>query len=216
MSKNDKNLPPPLPLPGLEGLPPGLGAVALGSIEAPAAIFDRDFRIVWMNESMAFVQNCDLKASLGQPCRDHLTCCPSDCDHCRLKPVLETGQAEVIESWVDLPVLGRRWGDLHLYPIRDAGGEVISILAIAFDTTKHVLEKEAREGEPPHDNPAALTPRETEVLRLITQGLTNAQISDKLDISAHTVKSYVISIFNKLGVNDRTMAAVQAVRRHMV
>ncbi len=212
----DKTDPAPTSVPGLEHLPPGLGAVALGSIDAPAAIFDRDGIVVWMNESMAFIHGCDLEKAVGSPCREHLTCCPTDCDHCRLVPVWESGETEVIESWVDLPELGRRWGDLHLYPIKDAGGQVASILAIAFDTTKHVLEREGREAGAAHDNPAALTPRETEVLRLITQGLTNTRISEELDISAHTVKSYVIGIFNKLGVNDRTMAAVQAVRRNMV
>jgi DNA-binding CsgD family transcriptional regulator len=55
--------------------------------------------------------------------------------------------------------------------------------------------------------PAPLTKREIEVLRLITQGATNKEISADLNISQHTDKSHVINIFNKIGVNDRARAS---------
>ncbi|MCP4130121.1 MAG: response regulator transcription factor [bacterium] len=61
-----------------------------------------------------------------------------------------------------------------------------------------------------------LTDREKEVLKLISEGFTNNQIADLLKISHHTVKSHVINIFNKLGVNDRTQAAVIASRNKIV
>ncbi|MCP3925485.1 MAG: response regulator transcription factor, partial [Desulfobacterales bacterium] len=61
-----------------------------------------------------------------------------------------------------------------------------------------------------------LTKREIEVLQLIAEGATNTEISDKLFISPHTVKSHVIHIFNKLGVNDRTQAAVWAIRNNIL
>jgi DNA-binding CsgD family transcriptional regulator len=64
--------------------------------------------------------------------------------------------------------------------------------------------------------PAPLTDRELEVLSLVAQGATNTEIADLLDISPHTVKSHVIHIFNKLGVNDRTQAAVWAARHRLV
>ena len=64
--------------------------------------------------------------------------------------------------------------------------------------------------------PAPLTDRELEVLRLLSRGETNAEISCHLGISPHTVKSHVIHIFNKLGVNDRTQAAVWAARHQLV
>ena len=62
----------------------------------------------------------------------------------------------------------------------------------------------------------SLTSREKDVLRLLTEGHTNVQISEMLAISPHTVKSYVISIFNKLGVSDRTQAAVLAIRDGLI
>ncbi len=61
-----------------------------------------------------------------------------------------------------------------------------------------------------------LTGREKEVLRLVAGGSTNNEISDTLFISPHTVKSHVIHIFNKLGVNDRTQAAVIAAQNQLI
>lgn len=61
-----------------------------------------------------------------------------------------------------------------------------------------------------------LTGREVEVLRLMAEGFTNPEISEILSISHHTVKSHVVHIFNKLGVNDRTQAAVWAARNRLI
>jgi DNA-binding NarL/FixJ family response regulator len=56
----------------------------------------------------------------------------------------------------------------------------------------------------------SLTPRELEVLRLLAQGLTNRQISQELVVSAATVKVHIEHLIHKLGVSDRTQAAVRA------
>jgi DNA-binding NarL/FixJ family response regulator len=57
----------------------------------------------------------------------------------------------------------------------------------------------------------SLTPREVEVLKLLSQGQTNPQIARNLLFSVSTVKAHVRSILNKLGVSDRTQAAVRAI-----
>ncbi|MBI3250041.1 MAG: response regulator transcription factor [Deltaproteobacteria bacterium] len=57
-----------------------------------------------------------------------------------------------------------------------------------------------------------LTPREEEVLRLVATGATNREISRRLFISELTVKMHLASIFRKLQVNDRTKAAVLALK----
>jgi DNA-binding NarL/FixJ family response regulator len=49
-------------------------------------------------------------------------------------------------------------------------------------------------------------------LRLLTRGLTNADIAQQLYLSAGTVRNYTSAIFEKLGVSDRTQAAVAAIR----
>lgn len=65
--------------------------------------------------------------------------------------------------------------------------------------------------EPPAPSPfAALTPRELDVLRLIARGESNKRIAGILTLSLGTVKGYVSAIFDKLGVGDRTQAALFA------
>ena len=59
---------------------------------------------------------------------------------------------------------------------------------------------------------AALSPRELEVIRLLAQAANNPQLARLLGISVNTVKRHVGNIFNKLGVDDRTQAAVWAAR----
>jgi DNA-binding NarL/FixJ family response regulator len=56
-----------------------------------------------------------------------------------------------------------------------------------------------------------LTPREQEVLRLVAQGKTNAEVAGNLFVSLATVKTHIEHIIAKLGVSDRTQAAVRAV-----
>jgi DNA-binding NarL/FixJ family response regulator len=59
---------------------------------------------------------------------------------------------------------------------------------------------------------AGLTPREEEILKLLATGDSNREIGQRLFISEQTVKNHVASIFRKLEVNDRTKAALLAVR----
>lgn len=64
--------------------------------------------------------------------------------------------------------------------------------------------------------PDALSPREMEVLSLLVDGLSNQEIADRLIISLATAKTHVRNILNKLAVDDRTQAAVHAMRRGLV
>ncbi len=64
--------------------------------------------------------------------------------------------------------------------------------------------------------PEPLSPRELEVLNLLVEGLSNQEIADKLIISLATAKTHVRNILNKLAVDDRTQAAVHAMRRGLV
>lgn len=65
-------------------------------------------------------------------------------------------------------------------------------------------------------NDPGLTDRETEVLRLVGQGASNREIAASLFISEKTAKNHLTHIFEKLGVSDRTQAALYAVRSGLV
>lgn len=63
---------------------------------------------------------------------------------------------------------------------------------------------------------APLSPREMEVLTCVTQGKSNKEIGNLLGISHQTVKNHVTAILRKIGVEDRTQAAIYALRRGWV
>ncbi len=71
----------------------------------------------------------------------------------------------------------------------------------------------ARQAPAPASGAAALlSEREREVLRLLGKGLSNGEIAGRIYLSEGTVRNYVSSIFEKLGLEDRTQAAVFAIR----
>lgn len=80
-------------------------------------------------------------------------------------------------------------------------------LVIAAPAQLETLLKPRQNFSAPEDGvQVELTPRELEVLTLLTEGLSNKQVSYKLGISEHTVKFHVTSIYNKLGVSNRAEA----------
>lgn len=61
-----------------------------------------------------------------------------------------------------------------------------------------------------------LTPRETDILRLVAEGLSNKSAAERLAISEETVKAYLKNVFVKLGANDRTHAVTIALKRGII
>jgi DNA-binding CsgD family transcriptional regulator len=185
---------------------------------------------------MAMIHRCDPDKVRGEFCYEALKGCDHICDACFLKEVIVKGRTRVVERSMDFPDGKRRWGEVQAYPVRDADKNVSAVIIIVFETTagKNALQRQRdytdllenrlsgqKNGPAKVDHgdvalTVKLSRRETDVLRLITEGYTNTQISDLLDISANTVKSYVNGLFNKLGVNDRTQAAVLATRNNIV
>ena len=70
----------------------------------------------------------------------------------------------------------------------------------------------ARKGAGGGVGPVELTPRETEVLTMVRQGLANKQIARRLGITERTVKAHLSSAFQRIGARDRTQAAIWAER----
>ncbi|GID93771.1 response regulator [Amorphoplanes digitatis] len=85
--------------------------------------------------------------------------------------------------------------------------------------TRRLVERFARRDSAPaaaHRDLAALTPRELEVLCLLAQGLSNAELAGRLHLSEATVKTHVARILAKLGLRDRVQAVVVAYRSGLV
>jgi len=111
---------------------------------------------------------------------------------------------------------------------RDATGEeiVAAVIAAAANllvlhptVARALLPLEILAASPPtlaNDLVEPLTPRELEVLRLLSEGLGNKGISRQLHISEHTVKFHVGAIMAKLGAASRTEAVTQAARRGLI
>lgn len=70
-------------------------------------------------------------------------------------------------------------------------------------------------GAAPHP-PAAVTPRETEILQHMARGRTNREIAAALHISENTVKTHISNLYQKLEVNDRTEAVTTALRLGLI
>lgn len=94
----------------------------------------------------------------------------------------------------------------HLYPVRDNANSNVRTIEI------RAIEPEFTQRIPVE----SLTARELQVLQLIVEGNRNPAIAQKLYISEGTVKSHVRNIFQKLCVEDRTLAAVRALRSGLV
>jgi len=96
-----------------------------------------------------------------------------------------------------------------------AAGEALLAPAV----TRRLISEFARQRPRPTPVPAlldALTPRETEVLRLVAAGLSNTEIAERLVVGEETVKTHVSRVLGKLALRDRTQAVVLAYESGLV
>ena len=129
--------------------------------------------------------------------------------------------------------------DAHLFPalhagaegyvLKDQGHESLAEMlrgiaagqpplspSIARRLLRHFAPQHGPAGAPAVAAENALTPRETEVLRLIAKGMTRQEVAQLLAISAHTVAGYLKDIYRKLNVGSRAEATLEAARRGLV
>lgn len=119
------------------------------------------------------------------------------------------------------PYFAKPISENAIYPVYDKDGNLISTVSIEIGSEKEVRKNKDQKKKislkvASSGIQADLTSRELEVLCFVAKGATNTEISRKLSISHHTVKSHVVHIFNKLGVNDRTQAAVWAAQNKIL
>jgi len=120
--------------------------------------------------------------------------------------------------------------DVHVFAALEAGAAGYLLKDVQPDELVRAI-RQVRLGEPAlHPKVAArlvqhtaqpssfadFTPRERDVLRLLAEGFANKEIARRLSLSEKTVKTHVSNILQKLGVADRTQAALLAVRRGLV
>ncbi|GIF78408.1 response regulator [Asanoa siamensis] len=131
--------------------------------------------------------------ALGLPCR--VLVITSFTEPSAVLPAVRAGAAGYVYKDVDPPALAAAIRSVHL-------GHTLLHPEVARALT---------EGEALAD-PARLTPREREVLREIGRGHSNREIARALGLAEKTVKTHVSAILAKLGVQDRTQAALYAAR----
>jgi len=119
--------------------------------------------------------------------------------------VQETAQGN---SWIDPAIAGIVLEQMK-HPVAAGGRSSFSTGETDAETTGERVMTPELEVHP-------LTERELEVLEMIVAGHSNALIAEKLYITIGTVKTHVRSILNKLSVDDRTQAAVQALRSGLI
>jgi PAS domain S-box-containing protein len=220
-----------------DAMPVGFYHAILDSIRDPFNIIDKNYRILWANKARARFHQQNLKDMIGKFCYEMFQRRGDPCPECPVRIVFDSGKPCIMERSVVLPDGSRKWGNVRAYPVFDDKGNVAYAIQIMIDITKrkissarqkrHVesLETTIQElngnnvlGLLQHDGGKEkpdLTARETEILGLVANGFSNVEIGKILSISAHTVKSHVMHIFDKLGVRDRTQAAVWAVRHRL-
>jgi len=132
-------------------------------------------------------------------------------DDDKVLPAVRAGAAGYLLKDVGPPELVRAIRTVH-------GGEALLHPAVAARVLEEVAAPAPAPAAapppasaPPRGDPR-LTPREREVLELMARGLANKRIAQELGIAEKTVKIHVSRILHKLGVADRTQAALYAVR----
>jgi len=117
--------------------------------------------------------------------------------------VIKDISTEYLMNVIKMVKSGAMWIDPHVVPfIREKNNGIIPSRQVSRSVFRQ--------------NHSNLTQREYEVLKLVVDGQSNSQIAKTLTISEHTAKAHVCNIIQKLVVDDRTQAAVKALKEGLV
>ncbi|NLT92934.1 MAG: response regulator transcription factor [Actinobacteria bacterium] len=136
----------------------------------------------------------------------------ASCPNTRVVALTSFGEDRLVHETLRAGAIG--------YLMKDVSADELAEAVRAAHAGRSTLAPEAADAlvrsvsSPPP--PAALTARERQVLKLMADGFTNADIAERLVIGVATVKTHVSSIIAKLGVSTRTEASSLAIRRGLV
>jgi DNA-binding NarL/FixJ family response regulator len=185
-----------------------VGMPVMDGIQAAAKILEKDpiAKVIMLTEHD---NDSDILASLAAGASGY---CLKDVEPERLYTAIRAVNAG--DAWLDASIAGRV---LRFFSTPQAQPQTAPRQP---DNTPALqpIKATASAGSTEFDRPLPepLSPREIEVLKLIVDGLSNQEIANRLIISLATAKTHVRNILNKMAVDDRTQAAVHAMRRGLV
>jgi PAS domain S-box-containing protein len=204
----------------------------LASASDGVFVTTEDNRIALWNRAAETLMGYTAREAFGHPCREILAGrgargtprCVTGCD---VAPMLTVdGLDQTFEMQTRTKTGDPRWLNITAFAITDGQGGGPFIVHVLRDVTrsKHlhtlVRERVARAlhagagGRLTPEGP--LTPREVDVLRLMTTGLGTAATAERLHVSRATVRNHVQNIFGKLGVHTRLEAVAYATRHRLL
>ena len=138
--------------------------------------------------------------------------------HMKVKVLVLTvhNEVEYLLRAVDLGINGYLLKDSDFDDLRKAIVTVSRGDTYIQESLMPLLESKMTQRTDEEKKIADLTGREMEVLKHLAYDMYNTEIAETLQISERTVKNHVSSIFKKIDVNDRTQAAVFAIRNHLI
>jgi len=181
------------------------------SIQDPLLVIDREYKILYINKEGAAIYGKNSDRLTGKLCYAQLQELDGPCISCPMEPVFVLKKATVSERWLTLSDGRRKCGEIRSYPVFDASDKIIAATTIIVDITEKKAQAVKSDGNVFH-----LSKREKQVLKLISKGYTNPNIAGELGVSINTVKTHVVNIFNKIGVSDRTQAAIMALKADLI
>jgi non-specific serine/threonine protein kinase len=189
----------------------GIGALREGDHEEAVARLAESLTVLQETGNPLYMQNLELLAAAVSMRGDHR------------RAALLFGAAEALREAVGAFVLPLYRAEYDRGVAATRTGLDEATFSAAWSEGRAMMPEEAIEyalkTEEPPPSPketAGLSERELEILRLVSEGLTNPQVADRLYLSPRTVGQHLRSIYRKLGVPSRTAAAKEALQRGLI